>query len=98
LRQREIEENLWRAIRHGLDGTQIDFASGEVIETREALERLVQWNAPAREALDLAFEVPKANGAQRMRRALEEGARLADVFRGALEETRRTYVSAAALG
>ncbi|MGZ5322154.1 MAG: carboxylate-amine ligase [Solirubrobacterales bacterium] len=98
LRQREIEENLWRAIRHGLDGTQIDFASGEVIETREALERLVQWNAPAREALDLAFEVPKANGAQRMRRALEEGARLADVYRGALEETRRTYVSAAALG
>ena len=27
LRQREIEENLWRAIRHGLDGTQIDFAA-----------------------------------------------------------------------
>ena len=31
LRQREIEENLWRAIRHGLDGTQIDFATAEVI-------------------------------------------------------------------
>ena len=25
LRQREIEENLWRAIRHGLDGQMIDF-------------------------------------------------------------------------
>ena len=34
MRQREIEENLWRAIRHGLDGTQIDFARREVIETR----------------------------------------------------------------
>ena len=34
LRQREIEENLWQAIRHGLDGTQIDFAPRRVIETR----------------------------------------------------------------
>ncbi len=98
LRQREIEENLWRAIRHGLAGTQIDFASGDVITTREALERLVEWAAPARDALDLAPVIPEANGAQRMRRALEEGARLADVYRGAVEETRRTYVPAAALG
>ena len=28
LRRREIEENLWRAIRYGMDGEMIDFASG----------------------------------------------------------------------
>ena len=58
LRQREIEENLWQAIRHGLDGTQIDFGAGEVIETRAALERLVEWTAPAREALGIEVELP----------------------------------------
>ena len=95
---REIEENLWRAIRHGLDGTQIDFAAGEVIETRAALERLVVWTAPARETLGLGVELPRENGTQRMRRALEEGAPLADVYREAVAETRRTYVPEAALG
>ena len=93
-RQREIEENLWRAIRHGLEGTQIDFDAREVIPTRAALERLVEWTAPAREALGLEFELPDENGAQRMRRALAEGMPLADVYREAVDETRGTYVPA----
>ena len=68
LRQREIEENLWRAIRHGLDGTQIDFAAREVIATRAAIERLVEWTAPAREALAISTStLPGTNGAQRAR-------------------------------
>jgi carboxylate-amine ligase len=91
LGQREIEENLWRAIRYGLDGTQIDFAAGEVIPTRLAIERLVEWTAPARAELGLEFELPAENGTQRMRAALEEGTPLADVYRGAVEETRSTY-------
>jgi carboxylate-amine ligase len=94
LRQREIEENLWRAIRYGLDGTQIDFAAREVIPTKAALERLVEWTAPAREALGLDVELPDENGAQRMRRALAEGVPLADVYRQAVDETRGTYVPA----
>lgn len=98
LRQREIEENLWRAIRHGLDGTQIDFATGAVIPTRAALERLLEWTGPARAALDLTPEIPAENGAGRMSRALAEGRPLAEVFRDAVAETRRTYVPAAALG
>ncbi len=95
---REIEENLWRAIRYGLDGTQIDFAAGEVIETRAALERLVDWTTPAREALALPVELPRENGAQRMRRALAEGTPMVDVYREAVAETRRTYVPERALG
>jgi carboxylate-amine ligase len=91
LRQREIEENLWRAIRHGLGGTQIDFARGEVIETKAALDRLVEWTEPAREALGLEVEVPAENGAQRMRRRLEEGLTIPDVYREAVAETASSY-------
>jgi glutamate---cysteine ligase / carboxylate-amine ligase len=93
-RQREIEENLWRAIRNGLEGTQIDFDAREVIPTRVALERLVEWTGPAREMLGLDVELPDENGAQRMRRALADGMPLADVYREAVDETRRTYVPA----
>jgi carboxylate-amine ligase len=98
LRQREIEENLWRAIRHGLEGTQIDFASGEVIPTRMAIERLLEWTAPARELLGVDPEIPEANGARRARVALESGASLADVYREAIAETRRTYAPEGVLG
>ena len=93
-RQREIEENLWRAIRNGLEGTQIDFDAREVIPTRVALERLVEWTGPAREMLGLDVELPDENGAQRMRRALADGMPLADVYREAVDETRGTYVPA----
>src|SRR5215212_10371851 len=81
LRQREIEENLWRAIRYGLDGKLIDFERREEVPTREAVERLVQWSAPAREALGLEVTIPESNGAQRARRALAEGRSLEDVYR-----------------
>ncbi len=49
LADREIEENLWRAIRHGMDGKLIDFRKGAEVEARQALAELVEWTAPARE-------------------------------------------------
>jgi carboxylate-amine ligase len=91
MRQREIEENLWRAIRHGMDGKQIDFARGEEVSTAAAVERIVEWAAPAREALGLEVAIPAANGAQRARAALEGGGSIKEVYRGAVEETKRTY-------
>ena len=48
LRDREIEENLWRAIRHGMSGRLIDFRRGEEIEAAAALEELLAWTEPAR--------------------------------------------------
>ena len=39
LRDREIEENLWRAIRHGMSGKLIDFRRGEQVEAAAALRR-----------------------------------------------------------
>ena len=91
LRDREIEENLWRAIRYGMDGKQIDFAARAEIEAREALERLFAWTAPARGAIGVAADLPDANGAQRARRAFEAGSSIEQIYRDALAETRRTY-------
>jgi carboxylate-amine ligase len=98
LRQREIEENLWQAIRHGLGGTQIDFAEREVVETRAALERIVEWAEPARDALGLEVSLPAENGAQRSRRSFEDGTPLAEVYREVVADTRRTYVPELAVG
>jgi glutamate---cysteine ligase / carboxylate-amine ligase len=98
LSDREIEENLWRAIRHGLDGTQIDFEAREVIPAREAVERLLAWTAPAREVLGVNPELPELNGTQRARASVAEGASLADVYRESIAETRRTYVPEGVLG
>jgi carboxylate-amine ligase len=92
LRQREIEENLWRAIRYGMDGSMIDFARRAETTTRAAVERLVDWTAPARDVLGIEVALPEANGAQRAYSALAGGARVEDVYREAVAETQRTYV------
>ncbi len=92
LGDREVEENLWRAIRHGLDGEIIDFRAGaELVSTRMALERLLSWTEPARERLGIELELPARNGAQRVREALAAGASLEEVFRDAVRDTGRTY-------
>jgi carboxylate-amine ligase len=91
LGDRAIEENLWQAIRHGLDGTQIDFERREVISTKEAIDGLMDWTAPARDALGLDVELPDENGAQRARAAFEGGQPLPDVYRAILAETAATY-------
>jgi len=89
---REIEENLWRAIRWGLDGEMIDWrGSGELIATREVVEQLAEWSAPAAAAIGAQAALPERNGAQRSIDALRDGAVIGDVYRDAVEETRRTY-------
>jgi glutamate---cysteine ligase / carboxylate-amine ligase len=98
LRQREIEENLWRAIRDGSEGKMIDFEAREEIPTKAAIERLFEWTTAAREAHGLSVELPEANGAVRARRALAAEATIADVYRQAVEETRRTYVPERVVG
>ena len=89
---REIEENLWRAIRWGLEGEMIDWrGSGGMAPTRQIVERLVEWSAPAAAALKAPVGLPERNGAQRSLLALSDGAALGDIYRDAIEETRRTY-------
>src|SRR5205085_10416771 len=48
LPRRLIEENVWRAVRHGLDGDLLDLDRGEPFPAATVLERLLQWTAPAR--------------------------------------------------
>jgi carboxylate-amine ligase len=92
LRPREIEENLWRAIRHGMDGQMIDFTRRDEVPTRAAVERLVEWTGPARKSLGIDVAIPEANGAQRAYRALDAGASIEEIYRESVAETQRTYV------
>lgn len=88
---REIEENFWRAIRYGMDGEMIDFEAGEVVPTREVLERTVEWASPAAEAMGITVDLPAMNGAQRAREELEQGKSLEEILRLSVDLTARTY-------
>jgi len=95
LADREIEENLWRAIRYGAGGRMIDFRRGGVeVETRAVLEQVLDWTEPARAQLGLDLRLPERNGAQRAREALDSGVSIEDIYRDAVAETKRTYSGA----
>jgi carboxylate-amine ligase len=88
---RMIEENMWRAIRFGLDGRLIDLECGEEYPAREAIERLGAWTAPIRAELGIDLAFGERNGAQRQRRMIESGATREEVFAASVAETRQTY-------
>ena len=92
---RLIEENMWRAIRYGLDGELIELSSGEVYPARAAIDRLLAWTAPMRRELGLTVELPGANGAQRQLALLAQGMTLPEVYATTLETTRATYAGSA---
>ncbi len=94
LADREIEENLWRAIRYGLSGKLVDFRHGVEVEAREMLDSVLAWVEPARSQLGIELRLPERNGAQRARDALDAGASIEDVYRDTVDETRRTYAGA----
>jgi carboxylate-amine ligase len=94
LADREVEENLWRAIRHGMSGALLDFrAAGgaELVEARAVLERLLAWTEPARSQLGIEIDLPERNGSERARDALAAGSSIEEVYRDAVAETKRTY-------
>jgi carboxylate-amine ligase len=92
LGQREIEENLWRAIRYGMDGEMIDFMARDEISARAAVDRVLEWSAPARKLLGIDLSIPDENGAQRAYRALAGGRSIEEIYRETVAETQRTYV------
>jgi carboxylate-amine ligase len=93
LGDREIEENLWRAIRHGMSGRQIDFRRGAEVEAAAALEDALSWCEPARSQLGIEVDLPRRNGAQRARESLDSGVSIEDIYRDAVAETKRTYTA-----
>jgi carboxylate-amine ligase len=97
LEPRLIEENMWRAIRFGLDGRLVDLERGEEYPARAAIERLAVWTAPIRAERGIELAFPEHNGAQRQRRMIEAGATREEVFVAAVAETRQTYAEEVAV-
>jgi len=90
---RFVEENLWRAIRYGLDGRMIDLDRGQEFAAAALPDRLLAWTAPARAALGIEPALPQQNGTQRQRAALEGGASIEEVFAAEVVEARTTYAA-----
>jgi glutamate---cysteine ligase / carboxylate-amine ligase len=90
--RRLIEENVWRAERYGLDGELLDLdRGGQPFPAAEAIDRLLQWTAPARAELEIEPAFPELNGAQRQRRMVAAGMSLPDAYASTVAETRETY-------
>jgi carboxylate-amine ligase len=88
---RMIEENVWRAVRYGLDGELLDLDTGELYPGGEALERLLHWSAPVRAELGIDVSLPQLNGAQRQRRMIDAGIGINEIYGSLVAETRDTY-------
>ena len=86
LPHRLIEENMWRAIRYGLDGRMLDLQAERIEEfpASETLDRLRAWSGAD-------VDLPALNGAQRQRRLIDQGATPAEVYAECLRETQATY-------
>ena len=82
LPHRLLEENLWRAIRHGLSGELIDFERGESVPSRARVEQLAEWVRPVAEELGAAewLAIPDQNAAERQIGRHEEGASMREIF------------------
>jgi carboxylate-amine ligase len=100
---RLIEENLWRAIRYGLDGKLIDLETAAEIPAPAAVESLLAWTSDARAELgldehlrDLSPMLVNGNGAQRQQRRAHEGEPMEDVYAATVADTRATYATAGA--
>ncbi|MGH2836840.1 MAG: carboxylate-amine ligase [Thermoleophilaceae bacterium] len=87
VRGRYIEENMWRAIRHGMEGRMIDFDRREEFDARAIPERLLTWTAPAREHMGIDPALPDETGAQRQRRVGD----MREAFAAEVDLTHETY-------
>jgi carboxylate-amine ligase len=89
---RLLEENLWRAIRHGLSGELIDLERAEPIPARARIEQLIEWVLPVAEELGAApwLAVPERNAAERQITRHEEGATMEQIFAEQVEPERVT--------
>jgi carboxylate-amine ligase len=90
---RLVEENLWRAVRHGLDGRMLNLERTEEYPSAAIGERLLAWTAPARALLGVEPALPTENGAQRQRRELAGGATMQEVFAAEVGTAGRTYAN-----
>jgi carboxylate-amine ligase len=88
---RFVEENLWRAIRHGMDGKLLDLDRAQERPAGAAVEHLLEWTAPMRGELGIDVVLPERNGAQRQRAAIAAGVPAREIYAGVVRETRDTF-------
>ena len=88
LAPRYIEENIWRAIRFGLDGKLIDLRAGSEFPAQSAADRLLAWTEPVRGELGIDPQLPDKNATQRLRAADGD---IRELFAASLDETAATY-------
>ena len=88
---RLLEENMWRAIRYGLDGELLDLDRGESYPARHAIDRLLAWTEGVRSELGIDVQLPEANGAQRQRALLSQGMSLTEAYAATVELTQASY-------
>jgi carboxylate-amine ligase len=79
---RLLEENLWRALRHGLSGELLDLDRGQPVPARARLEQLLEWVQPMAEELGAAswLAIPERNSAERQIARHDEGATIEQIF------------------
>jgi glutamate---cysteine ligase / carboxylate-amine ligase len=94
---RVLEENQWRAIRHGISGELIDLDTMRSVPAAERIRGLIEDAAPEVHALGLErYLAPiermlvEGNCAQRAIRRLEQGATLEETFAEQVRETRES--------
>lgn len=90
---RLLEENLWRAIRYGLDGKLVDLTRGEEFPAAALPDRLLAWTAPARAALGIDLTLPETGGAQRQRQAAASLGSIEESYAAEVAATQRTYAA-----
>ncbi len=102
---RYIEENLWRAIRFGLDGKLVDFERRREVGAADAVRELLELVLPEADRLglhpfidDVERILSEGNGSQRQAKAHLEGETLEQVFAGTVARVRPAPAPDAATG
>ena len=88
---RLIEENMWRAIRYGLDGRLIDFERAEEYPRERASSGCSRGRRRCAPSWASTLAFPGCNGAQRQRRMIAAGRERERSSRPPCEETSATY-------
>jgi len=99
---RYVEENLWRAIRFGLDGKLVDWEREVEVPAADAVRALVELAGPRADGLglgphlaDIERLLREGNGAQQQSRAHREGGSLAAILREAVAKAREGSLAVA---
>jgi glutamate---cysteine ligase / carboxylate-amine ligase len=88
---RLVEENLWRAIRYGRDGSLVDLDTAVEFPAASVVERLAGWTEPARAEHGIEVVLPERNGAQRQRDLLIGSGDLRQAYAHTVAATQDSY-------